>query len=125
MEDSIKIVTEPNVLISHYHWFEEMPTTNLEPSIMLSRCLDGTYITLGFYEGEIIVGIAIIRDLNPEAVIVGINLINKTKKFYDKFYKVLSVMGFKKLEAYSSLPKEKFERFSGFKQIYSVYEKEI
>lgn len=109
----------------HYKFITGIPTVDITPETMLARCLLGDYIALSFVEDNEPKGIVFFKGTGDSAFIVGIHLQDKTKLFYNLFYEQLKNSGYKYLKAVSKLPTEKFEGFSGFKKLWSVYGKEL
>ncbi len=117
-------VTQP-MMVEQAHLFQELPETDASKETLFGRCLLGEYTTWFFKEDDEVVGLVFFKVDHPAAFITGIVLKGKTKVFYDIFYDKLREYRFRYLKAASPLPQERFEGFSGFKKLYSIYGKEL
>lgn len=122
---SIDINVTQELLMENAHFFKLLPENETSKETIFARCLLGTYATWFFKEDDKVVGIACFSVDRTTAFITGIVLPKKTKYFYTKFYRKLTSLGLTYLKAVSSLEQQRFEGFSGFKKLYSVYGKEL
>lgn len=121
-----EIIRTQKELMDHYGFMQGIPVVNMTPETMLANCLLDINWAMSFVEDDKIVGVVILKNISPtEVAVIGIHLVNYSKKFHDLFYSELYEMGIRNLQAISKLPEDRFEGFSGFKKEYTFYRKKL
>lgn len=122
----IKLINDKNVFLKYYKWIKAIPLANLSHIELLGKCLNGTLHGSIMFEDDVAVGICLFElKSTTECFIVGLYLKDQADNFRDLLYEKFKEIGIKKLIAISMHDENYFIRFSEFKKVYSLYEKEI
>jgi len=111
--------------ILYYPWIKECYPVNLTPEQILANCLLGKYWGFTGSVDEKAVGIGIGETHGNTAFLVVVWAKNKLSTFLEPFLKLLKESGYKTIRASSKHPEEAYQRLTGMKKLWSVYEREL